>query len=229
MLEKSGKHMELVEDRRRMICRGAMKILCKKKFHDASMREIADATGMSMGNFYHYIEKKSDILVLLYRELMHQISDCVQAALHQEEQPVDRLVCVIRYLFDLACRMKSEALVILTEARSLERKDLHEMLRRESELVSIIEEIIREGIARGSFRCEKPHLMANLIVYNLWIVPLRGWNILQRHREDEVREQVVVFILKELGVPEGRICEGIRNAGMTATTIEKKKRKERGK
>ena len=39
---KSEKNGELLNMKRRQICRGAMKVLRKKKFYAASMREIAD-------------------------------------------------------------------------------------------------------------------------------------------------------------------------------------------
>ena len=65
MLEKNEQRRRLLDSKRSLICRGAMKVLKKKKFHAASMGEIAEATGMSRGNFYHYIEKKEDILVLI--------------------------------------------------------------------------------------------------------------------------------------------------------------------
>jgi AcrR family transcriptional regulator len=198
---KNKRNGELLEMKQRQICLGAMKVFRKKKFHAASMREIAEATGMSMGNLYHYIDKKEDILVLIYQDLLKRIRECFEAVIRSHESPVDQLVEVVRSLFSLACRMKEETLVILTEARSLGRKDLHELLRQEANVVSAIEEIIKRGVARRMFRCSKPHLMSNLIAYNIWIVPLRGWNIRPRHGEKEVVDQIIQCFLGELGVP----------------------------
>lgn len=203
-MQEKNKENGLLENKRRSICQGAMKVLRKKKFHAASMREIAEATGMSLGNLYHYIEKKEDILVFIYEDLMDQIRGTFDDVIRSRVDPVDQLEGVIRELFSLACRLKEETLVILTEARSLEKKDLRELLRQEEGIVSAIEDMISRGVSRGVFRCEKPHLMANIIAFNIWIIPLRGWNILPKHHEGEVVEQVVRCFLGELGARDGR-------------------------
>ena len=230
MFDSKEKKKGLLETKQRQICRGAMKVLRKKKFHAASMREIAEATKMSSGNLYHYIEKKEDILVLLYKDLASRIRARIDDVLHQYEHPVDQLVQVIRELFDLACTMKEETLVILTEARSLEKKDIHALLRQESETVSAIEGIIERGISQGLFHCTKPHLIANMIVFNIWIVPLRGWNILSRHNEKEIREQTVGCFLRELGVSKNSISRNSMNLDEIAKKIKQSnKRKERAK
>jgi AcrR family transcriptional regulator len=204
MPEKKDKKNGLLESKRRLICRGAMTVLREKKFHAASMREIAEATGMSLGNLYHYIARKEDILVFIYEDLMGQIRGAFDDVIRSRVHPADQLEGVIREFFSLACRLKEETLVILTEARSLEKKDLRELLRQEEEIVSSIEDIIRRGVSDGVFQCEKPHLMANIIAFNIWIIPLRGWNILTKHREGEVVDQVVRCFLQELGARVGR-------------------------
>jgi len=191
---------DLPEIRQREICRGAMKVLRKKKFHAASMREIAEATGMSLGNLYHYIGRKEDILVFIYEDLMDQIRGCFDGVIRSHKSPVEQLAGVIRELFGLACRMKDETLVILTEARSLEKKDLQELLRQESSVVSAIEDMIKRGVSMRVFRCENSNLLANMIAFNIWIIPLRGWNILARNDEKEVVNQIIRCFLAELGV-----------------------------
>lgn len=225
MLEKNEQRRRLLESKRSLICRGAMKVLKKKKFHAASMGEIAEATGMSRGNFYHYIEKKEDILVLIYKELANQIWRRMHAVLQEYEHPIDQLSYVIRTLFDLACREKEEVLVILTEAKSLDRKHLQELLRHESEIVDAIEEIIKRGISRGFFQCAKPHLLADMIAYLIWIVPLRGWNILQRHSEKDVVDQTIACCLRELGVSKKAISKSSMNmqrSGGNSNNMKKK-------
>lgn len=199
MKEKSRKGDELWEMKRRQICRGAMKILRKKKFHAASMREIARATGMSLGNLYNYLEKKEDILVLLYEDLMGRVRERLDYVLSRHDHPADQLEGAIRSLYDLACSLKDETLVILTEARSLRKRDLQDLLRKESAIVAVFESIIEAGVEQGYFRCAQPGLLANMISFNLWIVPLRGWNILGRNSEAEVLDQIIGCFMRELG------------------------------
>jgi hypothetical protein len=71
-----------------------------------------------------------------------------------------------------------------------------------------------------------------MIVFNIWIVPLRGWNILSRYNEKEVREQTVGCFLRELGVSKNSISRNSMNLELeeVATNLKQsKKRKERAK
>lgn len=218
------KKERLLESKKRLICRGALKVLKKKKFHAASMREIAEAVGMSLGNIYYYFEKKDDILVFIYKELSKHIWRRIRAIRKEYDHPIDQLSRVIRALFDLACREKDEVLVILTETKSLDRDHLHELLQHEAEIVDAIAEIIKRGVSRGFFKCAEPHLMADIIAYNIWIIPLRGWNILQRNSEKDVREQIVCCVLGKLEVStksDGKDGAGFQGLGGHSTRIKK--------
>ncbi len=185
----------------RQICRGAVKVLRHKKFHAASMREIASASGMSVGNLYNYIREKEDILFLIHETMFARIQECLEGVLRQQERPRDQLEAAIRELFHLACQMKQEAVIILTEAKSLSKRNLRNVLQRESAIVGILESIILRGLKDGSFHCDKPKLVANVIASNLWIMPLRGWNILPDHTETEVLDCLTAGHLGMLAGP----------------------------
>ena len=184
--------------RQQQICRGALKVLKRKKFHAASMREIAAAARMSIGNLYNYIDKKEDILIFIHENMFARIHECFERTFRDYHEPQEQLVAAITELFKTACQMKEEALIILTEARSLGKKNLRKVLQRESEVVGIIESIIVNGIKTGVFKLENPHLFANVIASNLWIIPLRGWNILPYHTEQEVLDYLLFCFFKVL-------------------------------
>ena len=55
----------LIDTRRRQIVQAAATLFVKKGYFQTSIREIAEASGMSIGALYHYIGSKDDILFLL--------------------------------------------------------------------------------------------------------------------------------------------------------------------
>ena len=57
---------ELTEMKQRQIVERASAILFEKGFHGTSIRDIAAACDMSMGQLYHYISSKDDILFLMH-------------------------------------------------------------------------------------------------------------------------------------------------------------------
>src|SRR5512136_953776 len=83
---------ELTEMKQRLIVEGASKVLFERGFGKTSIRDIASACGMSMGQLYHYISSKDDILYLMHRhsqEMWHQ--HLADAGFEQITDPVAKL------------------------------------------------------------------------------------------------------------------------------------------
>ena len=53
---------KLVEERRGQIISNAVSLFAKKGFKSTGIREISRACNMTIGNLYHYIGKKEDIM-----------------------------------------------------------------------------------------------------------------------------------------------------------------------
>jgi AcrR family transcriptional regulator len=57
----------LIEKNHQQIVDGACRIFFKKGFHPTTTRDIAKACGMSIGQLYHYITSKDDVLFLVHK------------------------------------------------------------------------------------------------------------------------------------------------------------------
>ena len=178
----------------------AMDLFHRQGFHATSMREIARSTGISLGNLYDYITKKEDILFLVQKDILEQISLHFDRTVKNEGSPIEQLVNAVKEVVTYCFRIKEEILFIFTETKSLDRKNLHEILQMESEFVSKIEALIESGMKQGVFHCNSPAALANIIGYNLYILAMRGWSILQGQSEYEFVDELVRFSLKGLGV-----------------------------
>lgn len=184
--------------RMNQIRQGAMEVFKEKSFHAATMRDIAKASQVSLGNIYNFIEKKEDILNFIWKDLLKQVKQIYKDAHAYHKDPPKHLEQIIRRCFSLACRLKKETLLILTEAKSLNKKKLLFFLAEESKIVNSIEKVIKTGISMQLFQCSNPHLMANIIAYNLWIVPLRGWNVRKICYDKEIEDNIVFLFLNYL-------------------------------
>src|SRR5512136_2410657 len=71
-IPSSAKKPQAVLKKQNQIVQGACQVFFRKGFHRASIREIALACGMSMGQMYHYISSKDDILFLVHKH-MHEV------------------------------------------------------------------------------------------------------------------------------------------------------------
>jgi len=198
MIKTNIKNAELVRKRQKQICRGAIRVFRKKGFHATSMREIARSTRISLGNLYDYIEKKEDILFLAHRDILEQIYQAFEETAAKFEDPVQQLMNVIQEIVKRTFELREEILFCYTETKSLERKYLKEILRKESEFVGKIEALIRQGVEQDALRCEEPGIAANVIWYDMSILALRGWNILPRYSVEACTEELIRFTLRGL-------------------------------
>ena len=91
----------LVEERRRQIAQAALHLIAARGIEKTSIREIAAASEMTVGNLYHYIGTREDIIHLainhgldLVRKLIREIDDLGEAMDPQEAltAAVDRYI-----------------------------------------------------------------------------------------------------------------------------------------
>ena len=175
--------------------------VCRNKgFHNATMRDIATASRMSLGSLYDYIEKKEDVLFLIHKEVLDQIYSRMEDIIGGLKDPLAQLEKVFDELFALTVNLREEMLLIYTETKSLPKEYLHVILERESEFVAKYTALIERGVQQGVFKCENPDLLANIMVFVGSIIPLRGWNILSRYSADDVCKMLKDMLFKYLDV-----------------------------
>ena len=102
------KNSDLIKQKHQQICRGAMKVFKTKGFHAASIREIAEASQISLGSLYDYIEKKEDILFLVHQYGMDQIYSRLQKWTNPGSDPYEQFTNVLKELFRVAIDFKDE-------------------------------------------------------------------------------------------------------------------------
>src|SRR4030067_1076273 len=87
----STKNAPLVENRHQQIVDGACKIFLEKGYHLTTIRDIAKACGMSMGQLYHYIRSKDDVLYLIHKHMHTVWYDYLRRSnLEQIDDPVQK-------------------------------------------------------------------------------------------------------------------------------------------
>ena len=59
------KDLELVRQRRHALIEAAVRVFKEKGFHEATVRDIGRAAGMTQGTIYNYVASKEDILYLV--------------------------------------------------------------------------------------------------------------------------------------------------------------------
>jgi len=188
------KNAELIEKKKQQICRGAMKVFKTKGFHAASIREIAEASQISLGSLYDYIEKKEDILFLVHQHGLDQINSRIEKHMAPHADPHEQFINVLRELFRVSVEFRDHLMFMYTETKHLEKQELREVLRRDRESLDFLESLIKKCVASGAFECQNPTIYANIVSFLAAMIPMRGWDLFPKHSEEEVTDAMIHLI-----------------------------------
>lgn len=198
-VETRIKNPKLVQKKHLLIAAKATKLFIKKGFSDTSMRDISRVTKITLGNLYSYIKKKEDVLCLVF-ELYHKswVKVLEQNGIYDIDDPEKQIRTAIHSML-LNCEpYQDEIKLMYLESRFLPKKFLKIAMDNERQLVCEFEKIIRRGVERGVFQVEDPFFAANMIVFQMSVNPLRGWNLRHEYSYAEFVERAEAFILKAI-------------------------------
>lgn len=194
---------EIVKEKHKRIVEAASGLFLKEGFHKTTMREIAKKSKIELSYLYKYISTKDDILYLFYEYVTNQYDP--KYRLIESSKDEDPLILMRKGLYAILEAIHGrlhEVHTMYSESRHLKRDSLHAVLERESEFVTIIENVIRRGIKSGVFKVEDPVMAANIIQYIVVLESLRGWNFRDRYCFADFAESVIDFVMGGLKVDE---------------------------
>lgn len=191
----------LVQTRHEQIFRAASHVFIAHGYDRATVRQIADEAGLSLGSLYTYIKTKEDILYLVFDKLTAARRENIAKAIEGLDDPVARIKAAIRAHLETAHRYQDEVLLMYQETKSLSPASMHSVLKRESEYIAFFEQILMTGFERAVFRGDA-RLSADIVIFLCSIVALRRWSLSRRVPPDEAVEGIVSFIVRGLGARE---------------------------
>ena len=203
---------ELTETKQRLIVAGASSVLFEKGFHRTSIRDVASACDMSMGQLYHYISSKDDILYLMHRhmqEMWHQ--HLADAGFESITDPVAKLEHGLRISIKFLSENRDLLQFIYTETKYLDRDHLREVLELDDQNVVGFYRYLLSEIPEVRLHGRESELAANLVAFIGVFLALRGWNLHLTGKADVDAsvDFLVDFIFRGLGIDRrSRIEEG---------------------
>lgn len=177
LVQTNVKDPELVRERRRQIVQAAVTLFTEKGFHKATTRQIAQASGLSIGALYEYVQSKEDVLFLVCQHIHHEMESQLRGSLSQHRRAADRLREAILSFLRVIDAMQPDVLLIYQESKSLPEPYLHEVLRDEQAIAAIFQQLLEEGQQDGSLHVHRDavELLAHDIVVAGEMWAFRRW------------------------------------------------------
>jgi len=143
---------ELVKKRRPQIIGAAIEQFGRRGFHATTIRDIAEHAGVSIGMIYQYVQDKEDLLYLSVMEVVEHYIREIGRALDGVEDPLQRFIAIVSALARVIDQHRAAAVLGYRESKSLSRKHMTYVMRREREIGDMISQCIRDCIRSGVFR-----------------------------------------------------------------------------
>jgi TetR/AcrR family transcriptional regulator, cholesterol catabolism regulator len=185
-----------VDLRRRQIVNGAIEVFTIKGFDNSTVREIANAAGMTEGTLYNYIRCKEDIIYIVYDYTTKILQQDLNEAIADIEDPAQRLNAALMQTLNSIRKYQDLVMFLYRESGSLKKEDLYDILERENDYIELFEQLLIDYFKGKKINIIRTKLCADILTYLPVIISFRRWSLKRRIESmDIVTKEIVNFIL----------------------------------
>jgi AcrR family transcriptional regulator len=134
------------------ILQEAERLFAAGGFDGVSMREIAEACGVTKANIYYYFESKERLYLEVLQADMLALIDVLDEAARQPGSSRDRILGVARSFWDLMRRKHSLIQITMRQFGGMEQQLRGLVQRYQDEMVGPIQRVLEQGIRDGEVR-----------------------------------------------------------------------------
>ncbi len=168
-------------------------MFARSGYHGARVGDIATEAGVAHGLLYHYFGSKEEVLETVFRENFGELLDRFRVVEGADEPPGEKLEGIAKILLRT---WRNDPDLVTVMVREVARSpQLQAQVEEVREAFAIVQRVIEQGQADGSFRSDVDAQLASWIVYGGLEEVLTGWVLGQLPDGDEEvarAEQTVV-------------------------------------
>ncbi len=198
-IKSATKDAGLVRERRELLIGAAIRVFIEKGFHNATVRDIGRAAGMTQGTIYNYVRSKDDILYLVCDRIVAEYQEETRKALDSSHDPVARVRSAVRAVCEVMYKHQEEILLIYQDSHLLEPRSLRVILARVEEFIGMFETIIAEAARQVGVPVRNMHLAAHIVTFLPVMIALRRWSLYRNLTHEQVVDGLTDFLVRGLG------------------------------
>ena len=179
LIKSKIKDKTLINKKRGHIANKSVELFVKKGYHQTTVREIAKASGMSMGALYDYISTKEDILFLVCDHIHSTVNNKLKSSFTGEKNSLQYLKDTIKEYYTIIDEIQDYMLLLYQETKSLNKNARKYIFNAELELTIIFENILKQCIREKtiSLKNKDTALVAHNIMVTGQMWAFRRWAI----------------------------------------------------
>ena len=161
------------EEKRKLILDAAVCVFARSGYHGARVGDIATEAGVAHGLLYHYFSSKEQVLETVFRENFGELLDRFRTVESADEPAPAKLEGIAKIL--LRTWRNNPALVRVMVREVARSPQLQAQVDEVREAFAIVQRVIEQGQADGTFRRDVDAQLASWIVYGGLEEVLTGW------------------------------------------------------
>ena len=140
-------------NRRSEILHEAAKIIASKGYASATVRDIADASGILSGSLYHHFDSKDQMLVEILQSMLSEITESYRRVADENRNSKDAVEELMVTGFLALDRWQVEIRILQNDFPYLSKMGKFDFIGvAHSEIESIWTSILRRGVSDGTFQ-----------------------------------------------------------------------------
>ncbi|ACD20755.1 TetR/AcrR family transcriptional regulator [Paraburkholderia phytofirmans] len=189
----------LVQERRDVLIRAAIKVFIEKGFHEATVRDIGRVADMTQGTIYNYVKSKDDILYLVCDRIIAEYQLKVKQALDETADARTQVSAALRTVARIMYEHQDEIMLIYQNSHLLDNRSRKVILARVEEFIAMFENILAKASEQTRIDFGNLHIAANIVTFLPTMIALRRWSLRDRAKPEEVIETLSTFMARGLG------------------------------
>jgi AcrR family transcriptional regulator len=162
-----------IEDKRKLLLDAAVRVFARTGYHGSRVGDIAEEAGVAHGLLYHYFDSKEQVLQIVFRENFGELLERFHEVEGTDEPAAEKLGGIAKILLRT---WRNDPDLVTVMVREVARSpQLQTQVVEVREAFAIIERVIVQGQAEGSFRTDVDARFASWIVYGGLEEVLTGW------------------------------------------------------
>jgi TetR/AcrR family fatty acid metabolism transcriptional regulator len=160
-------------EKRALILDAAVRVFARTGYHGSRVGDIAQEAGVAHGLLYHYFASKEHVLRTIFRENWGELLERFRSVEAADEPPAEKLAGIAKILLRT---WRNEPDLVTVMVREVARsRHLQEEVEGVREAFAIVQRIVEQGQAEGTFRSDVDARLVSWLVYGGLEEVLTGW------------------------------------------------------
>ncbi len=169
------------EATRQKLYQAAVTLIAEQGFSATTVDQIAERAGVAKGTVYYNFASKTALFEALLERGVRLLTDGFRDAA-EGRTPTEALDAIVRAELQFIARYQPFAQLLLSEMWRTNRAWQQTLRLVRDEAVSVVEDVIRAGVAAGDYRPDTDTRMAATAVFGMVLVAALDWLAFQPDR-----------------------------------------------